>query len=67
MLVFSLEHIGFAIGPALGGWWGGVRRAWAEARQAAGSGLIEDVGGLLYPSNSNGTAKKARAAEPRRR
>lgn len=62
MLMFTLQHLGYALGPALGDWWRGVRRTWASAREAAErqrGGLLNDAQRMMYPSDEDFDADDA--------
>lgn len=50
MLMFTLPHISYAIGPALGGWWAGIREAVREAKAAATDGMMNDAQRMMYPT-----------------
>lgn len=61
MLVFTLQHVAFAVGPALGGWWAGFKGVWRDAVKAAReASLLDETQRMLYPTDErgNGTAKK---------
>lgn len=52
MLMFTLQHLAFALGP----WWADVRRRWAEARKEAEKrqrdGFMNDVQDMMFPADA---------------
>ena len=53
MLMFALQHLAYALGPALRDWWTGVREVVSQARQATAGGLMDDAQRMMFPADDD--------------